>query len=474
MRSSERVALVLLLCCGMCLSGMWIGFPAVRAANTVIWTQLSLHEGDVVTLAIDPQTPATLYSGVWGGGVFRSTDSGDHWQQVTTGLADPYVHAVTIDPRSPMILYAGTTKGVFRSTDAGDRWTAVNNGLTTVYVYALTINPLVPATLYVGTGGGGVFRSTDRGDHWQPVITGLTKLWITCLAVDPVIATTVYAGTDGGGVFRSTDSGDHWVQISKGITDLSVRSLIINPQTPTTLCAGTVEKGIFRSTDGGKNWQPAASGPVGPSVLALAFDPMTPKTMYAGTSFRGVYQSTDGGSNWQQATNGIIDPMVFSVAVSSQTPPTSYAGARGGIFRYESAVQLPVMPPTPGTTTIVLAIGSTTATVNGTSVGLDVAPEILGGRTFVPIRFIAETFGADVKWLAEAQNITITLGDHVIGLQVGNPSSVVNGSVIPMEAAPYIKNSRTMVPLRLIAQAFGSDVVWDPIGRTVTITYTAS
>ncbi|MHC1679202.1 MAG: copper amine oxidase N-terminal domain-containing protein [Candidatus Cryosericum sp.] len=108
------------------------------------------------------------------------------------------------------------------------------------------------------------------------------------------------------------------------------------------------------------------------------------------------------------------------------------------------------------------------------SPGLDVAPEILGGRTFVPIRFISESFGATVEWLAETQGITITLGDHVIGLQVGNPSSVVNGSVIPMEAAPYIKSSRTMVPRRLIAQAFGSEVVWDPVGRTVTITYTAS
>lgn len=135
--------------------------------------------------------------------------------------------------------------------------------------------------------------------------------------------------------------------------------------------------------------------------------------------------------------------------------------------------QPPIVPPAPKATVIVLAIGSATATVNGASTGLDVAPEILGGRTFVPIRFIAETFGADVNWLAATQGITITLGDHTIGLQVGNPSSVVDGTISPMEAAPYIKNSRTMVPLRLIAQAFGSRVDWDPVGRTVTITYTA-
>jgi len=130
--------------------------------------------------------------------------------------------------------------------------------------------------------------------------------------------------------------------------------------------------------------------------------------------------------------------------------------------------------PAPKATVIVLAIGSTTATVNGTSVELDVAPEILGGRTFVPIRFISESFGATVEWLAETQGITITLGDHAIGLQIGNPSSVVDGCIRPLEAAPYIKNSRTMVPLRLISEGFGGDVIWDPAARTVTITYTAS
>ena len=136
--------------------------------------------------------------------------------------------------------------------------------------------------------------------------------------------------------------------------------------------------------------------------------------------------------------------------------------------------QPPVAPPAPKTTVIVLAIGSTTATVDGASVGLDVAPEIVGGRTFVPIRFIAETFGASVAWLPATQGITITLGDHTIGLQIKSPSAVVDGSIITMEAAPYIKKSRTMVPLRLIAQAFGCDVAWDPVARSVTITYRKS
>jgi hypothetical protein len=147
------------------------------------------------------------------------------------------------------------------------------------------------------------------------------------------------------------------------------------------------------------------------------------------------------------------------------------AAGNKGTVSVDVTYRPPVAPPAPKTTIILLAIGSTTATVDGARLGLDVAPEIVGGRTFVPIRFIAETFGADVEWLPVTQGITITLGDHTIGLQIGNPSAVVDGSIITMEAAPYIKKSRTMVPLRLIAQAFGCDVAWDPVARSVTIAY---
>ncbi|MHB8108179.1 MAG: copper amine oxidase N-terminal domain-containing protein, partial [Candidatus Cryosericum sp.] len=66
---------------------------------------------------------------------------------------------------------------------------------------------------------------------------------------------------------------------------------------------------------------------------------------------------------------------------------------------------------------------------------------------------------------------TIALGDTTIGLQIGNKTTVINGNIIALEAAPYIKNSRTMVPLRVISESFGGDVAWDPALRTITITY---
>lgn len=135
-----------------------------------------------------------------------------------------------------------------------------------------------------------------------------------------------------------------------------------------------------------------------------------------------------------------------------------------------AAVKVTYTAPKTGTV-IVLTIGTDVVTVDGKATSIDAAPEIVNSRTFVPIRFIAETFGADVEYLAETQGITITLGDSTVGLQIGNATAVIDGNIISLPAAPYIKNGRTMVPLRVISDAFGGDVVWDAALRTITITY---
>lgn len=137
-----------------------------------------------------------------------------------------------------------------------------------------------------------------------------------------------------------------------------------------------------------------------------------------------------------------------------------------------ATVKVTYTKPVDTTTTLILTIGTDIVSVNGKATSIDAAPEIINGRTFVPIRFIAESFGATVEWLPETQGITITLGDHTVGLQIGNSTAVIDGSIISLPAAPYIKNGRTMVPLRVISEAFGGNVVWDPATRTITIVYT--
>src|SRR5450830_327125 len=159
---------------------------------------------------------------------------------------------------------------------------------------------------------------------------------------------------------------------------------------------------------------------------------------------------------------------VASIAVNGLL---TYSTDETGNVKIATGVVTLVTVVGPVTRVIVLTIGTDIVTVDGKATSVDTPPEIVNGRTFVPIRFIAETFGSTVTWLPETKGVTIVLGDMTIGLQIANATAVINGNIIALEAAPYIKNSRTMVPLRVISESFGGDVAWDPSLRTITITY---
>src|SRR6266849_2940626 len=182
------------------------------------------HSQSIQALAIDPQTPNTLYAGTQGGGVFKSTDGGVNWN--STNLTNVIISALAISPQAPTILYAGTiSSGARISADGGKTWTST--GLTVVGVVSLAIDPKAPTTLYAGTQGGGVFKSTDGGASWSSALLFLYGSCNPCggvgaLAIDPLTPTTLYAGTgvitaydyDGsclftasGRVFKSTDGG---------------------------------------------------------------------------------------------------------------------------------------------------------------------------------------------------------------------------------------------------------------------------
>jgi photosystem II stability/assembly factor-like uncharacterized protein len=244
---------------------------------------------NVRALAINPQTPSTIYAGTNGGGVFRSINGGDDWTQINRGLTFPNVTALAINPQTPSTIYAGTPGGgVYRSINGGDDWTKINKGLTFPNVTALAINPQNPSTIYAGTPGGGVYRSINGGDDWTQINSGLTNRYVFALAINPQNPDTIYAGT-GGGVYRSANSGDDWTQINSGLNDLYVNALSINPKTTSTIYAGTW--GAYRSTNGGDDWTQINEGLTNLDVRALAINPKfpNPSIIYAGTKGGGVF-----------------------------------------------------------------------------------------------------------------------------------------------------------------------------------------
>src|SRR5207244_10968909 len=119
-------------------------------------------------------------------GVFKTTNGGGSWTAVNTGLTNFQVTALAIDPQTPATVYAGTANGVFKSTDGGMSWSAVNTGLNNyLYVFTLAIDPQTPTTLYAGANGGGVFKSSNGGGSWGGVNSGLAARRVAARAVDP-------------------------------------------------------------------------------------------------------------------------------------------------------------------------------------------------------------------------------------------------------------------------------------------------
>ena len=96
-------------------------------------------------------------------------------------------------------------------------------------------------------------------------------------------------------------------------------------------------------------------------------------------------------------------------------------------------------------------------------------PDLLNSRTLVPLRSIFETMGADVQWDASTNTVTAKRGKSEIKIQIGAGEMIKNGQNIAVDVPAQLVNNRTMVPVRVIAEAFGADVQWNNGGKTVLI-----
>ena len=93
----------------------------------------------------------------------------------------------------------------------------------------------------------------------------------------------------------------------------------------------------------------------------------------------------------------------------------------------------------------------------------DQAPEIVEGRTLVPLRAIFEALGASVEWDQATKTVTSSMDDVTIKLTIGDNTLYRNGEGVTLDVAAQILNGRTMVPARAIAEAYGVDVQWMPL-----------
>lgn len=239
-----------------------------------------------------PGQPQVYYFGSTGGGVWKTTDAGATWRNVSDGFFGGSIGSIAISQSDPETIYVGGGektvrgnvshgKGVWKSADGGKTWTHV--GLSdSRHVTRLRIDPKNPDVVYASAMGHlfgpnqqrGIFKTTDGGKNWKRVLFVNEEVGAVDLAMDPNNSHTLYAttwrikrtpfslesGGQGCGLFKSTDAGNTWKPLHKNPgfakSTLGIIGVTVSPADSNRVWALAEAKdgGLFRSDNGGRSW----------------------------------------------------------------------------------------------------------------------------------------------------------------------------------------------------------------------------
>jgi hypothetical protein len=289
------------------------------APQNTPWQALGTQDGGrVLSLAVDPFRSNLVYAGTANGTVYRLLSTTAAHPLPGVGIpAQAAVGALLPDPQVKGTLYAATSGGLYVSTDDGDHWQVRGSGLPP----GDSVNALIfgadTQTLLAGSAHHGAYLSHDRGASWTPADGGLPTGATVNALLRASAGGAVLAALDGAGIVASTDGGQTW---QPGVAGLPAKADVYAlAELPAqglasggpTLYAGT-SGGIFASTDGGHSWSAPAAGAAGAAVHALAANLAHPGTLYAGTE-QTVLRSTDGGRQWSEVAPGLTQPVAAIV-----------------------------------------------------------------------------------------------------------------------------------------------------------------
>ncbi|MCY3832478.1 MAG: glycosyl hydrolase [Chloroflexi bacterium] len=300
--------------------------------------------GRVVAVAGDPRDTNTFYFGGVCGGVWKTTDAGQYWENISDGyFTSSSVGALEVAPADPNVIYAGTGEttiridvsigdGIYKSTDAGRSWKHLGMKETR-QIAKIRSHPQNADLVYAAVFGHafgpnperGVYRSQDGGATWEKVLHVSEKAGAIDLTIDQNNPRVIYAafweayrnfwnissGGDGSGIWRSMDGGDSWEEISrnKGLPEglLGKIGLAASPAQPGRVWAIIENQpagGIYRSDDYGETWVVGSKDNRFISrawyYMHLTADPLDANTIYINNL--NFWKSTDGGHNFMEIT----------------------------------------------------------------------------------------------------------------------------------------------------------------------------
>ena len=340
---------------GSASGGLWKSTDGGAGWTTTTDELPSLGVTDIV---IDPTDTTIMYIATGDGdagdtysvGVLKSTDGGETWN--TTGLnwttaQTRRISRLLMHPSDPRILFAAGS-GIFRSTDAGASWTQVSSAV----FRDMEFKPGAPDVMYASGNSATVSRSTDGGLTWQSSSSGISgAIGRIALGVTPADPAYVYAlaanNSNSGfaGLFRSTNSGASWTLMSnspnllgwafdgndaggQGWYDLAIA---VSQSNPEQIIVGGVNN--WRSTNGGATWALSSlwynrggTSTVHADQHDLCYIPNT-DILFAGND-GGVYVTIDQGYSWTWLGSGLKTTQFYRLGLSATNPDVLIAGSQ--------------------------------------------------------------------------------------------------------------------------------------------------
>lgn len=302
-----------------------------------------LRGGRVTAVAGTRVEPGTFYLGATGGGVWKTTDYGTTWNNVSDGFFEtPSIGAIAVDQQDPNIVYVATGsdglrsnviagKGVYKSIDGGETWEHI--GLRNAgQIGAIIIHPDNHSVVYVAAVGSafnanperGIFKTTDGGRSWNKVLFISDQVGFADVEFLPGNPSTLYAaawkgerkpwniisGGDAateGGIYKSVDDGKTWEKLTAGLpSDLIGKIDVTVSSADSKIVYALVEApekegGLYKSVDQGKTFKQVSDfGGIRTRPFYytnLRVDPKNPELLYALAT--GNYKSTNGGKDWE-------------------------------------------------------------------------------------------------------------------------------------------------------------------------------
>ncbi len=208
------------------------------------WFPIYPHESHVRSIFVDWHNPKILCVGLEHGGIFRTEDGGENWENLSAGIEYLDIHMVMGDPLQENLYYAATARGFYRSDQFGRQWISSADGVSRDYFHDFVALPGAVSTLLVATANGtppawlrpgkaqsAIFRSNDCGESWHQLGGGLPdsmERMVWTIVRDPWDNDSVYASigdyspnlsegeTGYREVWTSHDRGEHWKELYKG------------------------------------------------------------------------------------------------------------------------------------------------------------------------------------------------------------------------------------------------------------------